>query len=72
MGGIKRQLRGIMILCDNIYTRETYECATVSEASLRTGVSRDHINCLIKNGKQTRDGWTFDETFGWEDDDETE
>ena len=39
----------------------------MKEASLMTGVSCEHINTLIKSGKQTRDGWTFDETFGWEE-----
>ena len=62
MGGRRRFENGILIICDNFYTGESYTCMTVREASLRTGVSKDHINCLIKSGKQTRDGWTFDET----------
>ena len=45
---------------------------SVAEAKRLTGVSYEHINALIKSGKQTKDGWTFDETFGYGDEDETE
>ena len=64
MGGTRRQHYGIKIICDNLFTQEFYKAETTEEASLMTGVSKEHINSLIKSGKQTRDGWTFDETVG--------
>lgn len=67
MGGRRRQANGIKIICDNLYTQEFYKAETTAEASLMTGISEVHINNLIKSGKKTRDGWTFDETIGDED-----
>ena len=63
MGGRRREANGIFIIFDNSRTGEIYTCKTVKEASMVTGISKEHINVLIQTGKQTRDGWTFDE---WE------
>ena len=68
MGGIKRHVYGIRIICDNIYTHETYVAEDTYEAKDITGVSVGQINALIKNGHKSRQGWTFDETQGTEDD----
>ena len=63
MGGPRRLENGILIICTNEHTEESFTCETVAEASLRTGVSRSYISYLIQSGNQTKDGWTFDE---WE------
>jgi len=63
MGGRRREANGIFIICDNPRTGEHYICQTVKIATNMTGVKPNTINRLIKTGKQTRDGWTFDE---WE------
>ena len=67
MGGIRRHIYGIKIICDNIYTRETYIAEDTEEAKLLTGVSCNQINTLIKNGHKSRQGWVFDLTQGTED-----
>lgn len=72
MGGRRRKINGIYIICDNNRKGLNFIAETVAEAKRLTGVSYEHINALIKSGKQTKDGWTFDETFGYGDEDETE
>ena len=64
MGGVKRHIYGIKIICDNIYTPETYIAESTREAKEITGVSIGQINVLIKNGHPSRRGWVFDETQG--------
>ncbi len=72
MGGQRRYAHGIHIICDNMRTGEFHIAETVAEARRLTGISFEHINSLIKSGKATKSGWTFDETFGYGDDDEIE
>lgn len=61
MGGARRWENGVLILCQNGYTDESFISDTVADASLRTGVSKSYISTLIKTGSQTKEGWTFDE-----------
>ena len=70
MGGRRRKINGIYIICDNNRKGLNFIAETVAEAKRLTGVSYEHINALITSGKQTKDGWTFDETFGYDGDDE--
>ena len=72
MGGSRRHYNGVCIICDNSRTGEFHIAETVADAVRLTGVSYGHINALIQSGQRTKSGWTFDETFGYGDDDETD